>query len=155
MSEPTTAEDHRVWRIPPAWPAATLLVVTAFAALNIYGHPTTATRVLTIGLALVGLVTAIMWLRLYLAVDHEGIGVRHLYSESWTPWAEIERVEVVTGTKVLAGASTANTIRVIRNDGSYVDVPPSLLQPSKPTNKRSAFARLGQIATEIESFRAP
>ena len=155
MTEPTTAEDHRVWRIPPAWPAATLLVVTAFAALNIYGHPTTTTRVLTIGLGLVALVTAVTWLRLCLAVDHEGIAVRHLRNESWTPWAEIERVEVVTGTKVLAGASTANTIRVVRNDGSYIDVPPSLVQPAKPTNKRSAFARLGRIATEIEAFRTP
>jgi hypothetical protein len=153
VSEPTTAEDRRVWRIPPAGPALTLLVVTGLAALNIYGHPTTAVRAFTIGLGLIGLGTAITSLRLFLVVDHEGVAVRHLTKESWLPWDDIQRVEVVTGTRVFAGATTANTIRVVRNDGSYVDVPPSLVQPSKPTNKRQALARLERIVHEIEGFR--
>jgi hypothetical protein len=92
---------------------------------------------------------------MYLVVDDQGIAVRHFTVESFTAWPDIARVEVVTGARVLAGVTTANTVRIVRQDASYVDVPPSLLQPAKPTSKRQAAARLDQIARQIETFRMP
>jgi Bacterial PH domain len=156
VADPATGDDERqVWRIPPALPALTLLVVSAMAAINIYGRPTTPVRVFTVGLGLVCLLTAIAWLRMYLVVDHEGIALRHLTAESWLPWSDIARVEVVSAAKVFAGVSSSNTIRIVRHDASYVDVPPSLTQPAKPTGKRKAAALLDQVAREIETFRVP
>ena len=144
MADPETSDDERqVWRIPPALPAVTLLVVSAMAAINIYGHPTTPVRVFTIGLGLVCLLTAISWLRMYLVVDHEGIALRHLTAESWLPWSDIARVEVVSGAKVFAGVSSSNTIRIVRHDASYVDVPPSLTAAGQAHGKAQSRCPVG------------
>jgi hypothetical protein len=46
----------------------------------------------------------------------------------------------------------ANTIRIARRNGTFVDVPPSLLQPALPTSKPRARARLDGIAREINAL---
>lgn len=139
--------------MPPALVAITLLVVTGLAALNIYGHPAAMTRLVSIGLAIAGFVTALVWLRMYLVVDSAGIAVRRFKVESYIPWSDVARLEVVSGPKLFAGATAANTIRIVRTNDSYVDVPSSLLQPSKPTSKRQVDALLDQVAREIEAYR--
>ncbi len=146
--ERTAGEEQRSqsWRVPPALPAATLLVVSGAAALNIYGHPTPPARYFTIVLAVVCLAAAVSWLRMFLFADGEGVGVRHLRSEVWTPWRDIDRVEVVSGVR---GAST---VRITRRNGTFVDVPPSLLQPALPTSKPKSRARLDGIAREINAL---
>ncbi len=132
--------------MPPVLPALTLLVVSATAALNIYGHPAAPARYFTIALGLVCLGSAVSWLRMFLVADGEGVGVRHLRSEVWTPWPDIDRVEVVSHVR------GANTIRITRRNGTFVDVPPSLLQPALPTSKPRARARLDGIAREINAL---
>jgi hypothetical protein len=136
----------RSWRVPPVLPALTLLVVSATAALNIYSHPTAPARYFTIVLGLVCLGAAVSWLRMSLVANNEGVGVRHLRSEVWTPWPDIDRVEVVSHVR------GANTIRIARRNGTFVDVPPSLLQPALPTSKPRARARLDGIAREINAL---
>jgi hypothetical protein len=84
---------------------------------------------------------------MYLVVDDEGIEVRYLLRPAWLPWPEIARVEVVSGVR------GSDTVRVVRHDGTYVDVPPSLLQPAVPTSKPRAFARLHSIGNQIEARR--
>jgi hypothetical protein len=141
-------DQHRlVWRVPPALPAVLLLLVSGAAALNIYGHPSQPVRLFTIGLGLICLVVAIGWLRMYLVADEDGVEVRELRRVSSIEWPEIDRVEVVYGVR------GGNTVRVTRHDGSFVDVPPSLLQPARPTSKPRAEAQLKMIAREIEQLR--
>lgn len=135
------------WRVPPYQPALLMLVVCGSAALNIYGHPSQTVRVVTLALGVLALGLAAAALRMYLQVDAEGVLVRYLLRPSWLPWSEIARVEVVSGVR------GADTLRVVRHDGSYVDVPPSLLQPARPTSKPRAFAQLTSIGNEIEARR--
>jgi hypothetical protein len=147
VDDSATGEDRRqIWKVPPALPAVTLLLVSGVAALNIYGHPTPPARVFTLALGAVGLGAAISWLRMYLVADDEGVGVRHLRREVWTGWRDIDRVEVVTHVR------GANTIRIARRNGNFVDVPPSLLQPALPMSKPRAIARLDGIARQINEL---
>jgi hypothetical protein len=132
--------------VPPALPAVTLLVVSGTAALNIYGHPTPPARLFTIALGVVCLGAAVSWLRMFLFADGEGVAVRHLRAEVWTAWPDIDRVEVVSQVR------GANTIRIARRNGTFVDVPPSLLQPALPTSKPRARARLDGIVRDINAL---
>ena len=136
------------WRVPPYQPALLMLVVCAVAALNIYGHPSQTVRVVTLALGALALALAVFALRMYLRVDAEGVVVRYLLRPSWLAWSEIARVEVVSGVR------GSDTVRLVRHDGSYVDVPPSLLQPGRPTSKPRALAQLTSIGNQIEARRA-
>jgi hypothetical protein len=135
------------WRVPPYQPALLMLVVCVAAALLIYGHPSDTVRSLALLLGTVALVAAVFALRMYLVVDAEGIEVRYLWRPAWLPWSEIARVEVVSAVR------GSDTVRVVRRDGTYVDVPPSLLQPAVPTSKPRARARLNSIGNQIEARR--
>jgi hypothetical protein len=136
------------WRVPPYQPALLMLVVCAVAALNIYGHPSETARALTLVLGAAVLAAAVLALRMYLGVDSDGVVVRFLFRPVWLPWSQIARVEVVSAVR------GSDTVRLVRHDGSYVDVPPSLLQPSTPTSKPRALARLNSVAKELEARRA-
>ncbi|MEO7260565.1 MAG: hypothetical protein ABI047_04820 [Jatrophihabitantaceae bacterium] len=136
------------WRVPPYQPALLMLIVCAAAALNIYGHPSETVRALTLALGALALGLAVLALRMYLGVDSDGVVVRYLRRPAWLLWPEIARVEVVSDVR------GSDTLRVVRHDGSYVDVPPSLLQPSTPTSKPRAMARLNSIGNQIEARRA-
>jgi Bacterial PH domain len=148
MVDPVGSTGARSWRIPPAQTAILFLVVTACAALNIYWRPSGPVRIFTILLALAALAWAIVGMRMYLVVDDEGVAVRFIGRESWLPWPEI------TGIDVVSGVRGANTIRFTRADGTHVDVPPSLLQPAKPTKKPIAIARLKSVAAELQLRRS-
>jgi len=136
------------WRVPPYQPALLMLLVCAAAALNIYGHPSETTRFVTLLLGALALGLAVLALRMYLRVDHEGAVVRYLLRPVWLPWSEVARVEVVPDVR------GSDSVRFVRQDGSYVDVPPSLLQPAKPMTKPRALARLNSIGNQIEALRA-
>ena len=136
------------WRVPPYQPALLMLVVCGVAAWNIYGHPSETARVLTLTLGAAVLAAAVLALRMYLGVDADGVVVRYLRRPVWLPWSQVARVEVASGVR------GSDTVRLVRHDGSYVDVPPSLLQPATPTSKPRALARLNGIANQIEARRA-
>ncbi len=140
-------QDMQVWRIPPYQPAALMLVLVAAAALNIYAHPAATVRIptLIIGLACGGL--SIAALRLQMVATADGISVRHLRREDWIAWPDLENVEVVGN---IRGAAS---LRLNLRSGAYVDVPPSLLQPTKPTSKRAVMAQLGLTAKQLEDRR--
>ena len=135
------------WQVPPYQPALLILLVCGVAALNIYGQPSETARALTLALGALALALAVLALRMYLAVDSEGAVVRYLARPVWLPWAEVARVEVVSGVR------GSDTVRFVRRDGSYVDVPPSLLQPAKPMSRPRAMARLNSIGNQIEAHR--
>jgi hypothetical protein len=148
MVRPAVGEDDPLsWRVPPYQPALLMLLVCGAAALNIYGHPSQTVRVVTLALGVLALCLAVVALRMYLLVDDEGVLVRYLLRPAWLPWAEIARVEVVSDVR------GADTVRIVRHDASFVDVPPSLLQPSRPTSKPRALAQLTSIGNQIEARR--
>jgi len=148
VGRPALGTDQPLsWRVPPYQPALLMLVVCAVAALNIYAHPSETVRATTLVLGGGVLMAAVLALRMYLEVDADGVLVRFLARPVWLPWSQISRVEVVSAVR------GSDTVRLVRHDGSHVDVPPSLLQPSTPTSKPRALARLNGIARQIETCR--
>jgi hypothetical protein len=133
--------------VPPWQVAVLFLLVAACAAANIYAHPPGSTRAVTILIGVVGLVMAVSGMRMYLVVDGEGVAVRYVGNEQWLPWPEVERIDVASGVR------GADTLRFVRHNGSYVNVPPALLQPSAPTSKLSARRRLQDLAHQFENLR--
>jgi hypothetical protein len=142
-----SADQPLSWRVPPYQPALLMLLVCAAAALNIYGDPSETVRALTLVLGALALALAVLALRMYLGVDSDGVVVRYLARPVWLEWSEIARVEVVSGVR------GSDTVRFVRHDGTYVDVPPSLLQPATPMSKPRAAARLNNIGNQIEAWR--
>ena len=134
-----------IWRVPPYQPAVLLLLVCASAALNIYGHPAATVRIVTLALGIIAFGFAVVALRMHLIADDDGVAVRYLRREAWLPWPTVAEIEVVHGVR---GAST---MRVTRADGTFVDVPPSLLQPAKPTSKRTAEAQLENVVRQVRA----
>lgn len=138
-------QELQVWRIPAYQPALLMLVLVAAAALNIYAHPSVTLRIvsLAIGLGCAGL--AVAALRLHLVCTPEAISVQQLRKHEWVEWPELDSVEVVGNVR------GAPSLRLNRVDGSYVEVPPSLLQPTKPSSKQAVLARLNQLAAQFEA----
>jgi hypothetical protein len=135
------------YRIGPGQTAALILVAVACFVPALYFHPSSAARGVLIAIALGALALAAITRWMYLVVDDEGVAVRYLGREQWLPWPEIKQVEVV------AGVRGSDTIRFSRVDGTSVDAPPSLLQPSRPMGKPAARRRLEEIQRQIESRR--
>jgi hypothetical protein len=150
MTEPAAASETAgplVWRIPAYQPALLILVLCGAAALNIYGHPSLAVRIgtLVIGLACGGL--AVIALRLQLVATDDGVALRTALSNSWLPWSQLADLEVVPEVR------GAPTVRLNRVDGRYLDVPPSLLQPTLPTSKQRAMGQLDHAARQLRARR--
>ena len=139
--------ERLVFRFSPVQTALLILVACPCAAVNLYAHPSAPFRGITIAIGLSALVLAVVTYRMYLVVDDEGVALRYLRSERWLPWEQIDRVEIVTGVR------GSETIRFVRRDGSHVDVPPSLLQPSRPTARPAARRRLRDILRRIDDRR--
>ena len=144
MAGGTTPTVPREWRIPPGQTATLFVVVSVLCAWNIYGHPSGPVRTFTIALAVAVFAWAVVGMRMYFAVDDEGVAIRFIGRPSWLPWNEISAVDVVSGVR------GALTVRFTRRDGTVVDVPPSLLQPSKPMKKPRAIAHLKMIASQLQ-----
>jgi hypothetical protein len=134
-------------RISPVATALLILLACPCAAVNLYGHPSPTLRVVTVGVGLAALVTAYGSYRMFLLVDDEGVAVRQLTREHWLPWSEIDRAEIVSGVR------GSETVRFVRRDGSYADVPPSLLQPVRPTGRPVAHRMLQETLRQIEARR--
>ena len=147
MAPPGGQDPQLVWRIPSYQPALLMLVLVGAAALNIYASPSAVVRISTLALGLLCGGLAIAALRLQLVATHDGVAVRQLVGERWVPWSELDQVEVVPNVR------GAPTLRLNRLDGSYVDVPPSLLQPTKPTAKRVVMRNLDTVAGQLEQRR--
>jgi len=147
MAPPGGQDRQLVWRIPSYQPAILMLVLVAAAALNIYAHPSAVVRISTLAVGLVCGGLAVAALRLQMVATDDGVAVRQLAGERWLPWSELDEVEVVPNVR------GAPTLRLNRRDGGYVDVPPSLLQPTKPTAKRVVMRNLDTVAGQLEQRR--
>ena len=137
------------WRIPPWQPALLFLIAAGCAAANAYVHVSVVIRIVTIVVGVAALATGIAAARMYLVVDDEGIGVRRLWRERSLDWDDISRVSVVE-----RGFDTL-TLRIVSRDGRYLDVPQSLVMPSRPTGKSRVRAQLGDIARQIQAYGEP
>jgi Bacterial PH domain len=136
---------HR--RISPVQVALLILVVCGCAALNIYARPSGPVRVVTLLIGAAALVLALTAMRMFLFVDEEGVELRRFFRVTALSWPDVDRLEIVSGVR------GSDTIRFSRTDGTYVDVPPSLLQPSKPTSRPNARRALKDTLRQIEARR--
>jgi uncharacterized membrane protein len=136
-----------IWRVSPVQTALLILVASPCAAVNLYAHPSSPVRLVTILIGVAALALAVVSRRMYLVVDDEGVAMRWVRAAHWMPWSDIGVVEIVSGVR------GSDTIRFGRKDGSYLDAPPSLLQPSKPTGKPVARRMLRGTLATIESRR--
>jgi Bacterial PH domain len=137
------------WRIPPWQPALLFLIAAGCAAANAYVHVSVVVRIVTIVVGVAALAMGIFAVRMYFVVDDEGVGVRRLWRERSLDWDDIAEVSVIR-----RGFDTL-TLRVISHDGRYLDVPQSLLMPSRPTGKARVRAQLGDVARRIEAYGEP
>jgi Bacterial PH domain len=137
------------WRIPAWQPALLFLIAAGCAAANAYAQVSTLVRVVTIAVGVAALAMGVAAVRMYFVVDDEGVGVRRLLRERSLDWDDIAGVSVIQ-----RGFDTL-TLRVTTHDGRYLDVPQSLLMPSRPTGKAQVRAQLGDIARQIEAYGQP
>jgi Bacterial PH domain len=136
------------YRISPVQTALLILLAVPCAVLNLYFHPSGPARLVSLLIGVGAVVLAVVSYRMYLVVDDEGAAVRYLGREQWLPWDEVADVELVSGVR------GSETIRFSRTDGTYVDVPPSLLQPTKPTARPVARRRLRDTLRQVQARRA-
>jgi hypothetical protein len=147
--EPDRAQPlPQTWRIPSWQPAALILLATVLLALDLYADLSLGALVMTAAIAAAALVAAGFALRYLLVADDEGIWVRQLFGERLVEWRDVADIEVehVRG--------TTYTIRITRTNGTFVDVPPSLLQPTLPTSVRKARAVVSTIARRLIEIAA-
>lgn len=144
-----TGRAPLTWRIPPWQPALLFLLAAACAAVNFYTHPSLPVRLLTIAVAVIAAVMGVAAVRMYLVVDEEGIGVRRLLRERSVDWDEFDSVVVVHR------ALDAVTLRITCRDGRYLDVPQSLVMPTRPTGKVRVNAQLGDLARQVIAYGEP
>jgi hypothetical protein len=149
MPDSNGGAEPLIWRIPPWQPALLFVAASGCAALNLYGHPGTSVRVLSIAAGVMAVAAAILALRMYLVADDEGIGVRRWFRESSVNWAEVADVQVVE-----RGFDTMK-LRVVRLDGTFVNVPQSLMLPAKPTGKDRTRALLAGAAKRVLAYGEP
>lgn len=140
-------KDVLVRRVPPTQPAVLMVFVCAIAAYNVYGHPVASLRALTLAVAAGLVCLVITGMRMHLLADDEGVAVRFVRSEEWLPWEDVGTIEVVRGVRGSA------TVRIHRVHGRHLDVPPSLLQPARPTNVVAAQAQLRGVVRQLEEIR--
>jgi hypothetical protein len=74
--------------------------------------------------------------------------VRGVFSEELVEWRDVADIDVshVRGTTV--------TVRITRRNGKFVDVPPTLVQPTLPTGARKARALVGEVARRLLDIAA-
>jgi hypothetical protein len=131
------------WRIPSWQPAALILLATVLIAYDIYGSPSLGALLMTAVIAAAGLVGALVAVRYLLVADDDGIWVRSLFAQQLVEWRDIADIEV---THV---RGTTSTVRITCADRRFIDVPPTLLQPTLPTGARRAHAAVGAVAREL------
>ena len=83
---------------------------------------------------------------MYLVADQYGIGFRGLLRTHNIDWSDIQSITV------RRSGFNGPTLRITRADGSYADVPPSLMLPTKPTGTVKTLAQLGDTARMIIDY---
>ena len=146
FAHPIDPSAPLVWRVPAWQPSVMMLFVCGVVALNLYLSPNTLVRILTIGLGAVAFVSAIEGLRMYLVADRDGVGFRGLLRTHNVDWPDIQSISV------RRSGFNGPTLRITRADGSYADVPPSLMLPTKPTGTAKTLAQLGDTARMITDY---
>jgi hypothetical protein len=146
FAHPTDPSAPLVWRVPAWQPTVMMLFVCGVIALNLYLSPNTLVRIVTIGLGALAFIAAIEGLRMYLVADRYGIGFRGLLRTHNIDWSDIQSISV------RRRGFNGPTLRITRTDGSYADVPPSLMLPTKPTGTVKALAQLGDTARMITDY---
>jgi hypothetical protein len=94
------------------------------------------------------LVGAFLAVRYLLVADEDGIWVRSAVGQHLVEWPDVADIEV---THV---RGTTSTVRITRVNGTFVDVPPSLLQPALPTGARKALAVVSTVARRLNELAA-
>jgi hypothetical protein len=136
----------QVWRIPPWQPAALVLLATALGALDIYVRPSSIWMIMAALGAVAALGAAALWLRYLLVADEDGLWVRRAFAEELVEWRDVADVAMTSGHR------NGMTVRITRVDGSYVDVPPALLLPTRPTTMPKVRSLIHGIATHLDQL---
>ncbi|HEX3335305.1 MAG TPA: hypothetical protein VHS54_02520 [Jatrophihabitans sp.] len=144
----TNASLPQVWRIPPWQPAVLFLLTTVLAAVDIYGHPSAVPMFAAALVAVAALVAAVCALRYLMVADDDGIWIRKVFTVSLIEWPDVARAEMTTAHR------TGVTVRIIRHDDSYVDVPPSLVLPTLPTTQPNARSMIHSVAMRLNAIAA-
>jgi hypothetical protein len=137
-----------VWRIPPWQPALLILLATGLIALELYADLSVGARIMNAVIAAASLIGACLALRYLLVADTDGIWVRRLVHEELVEWDDVANVDVTLTRR------NASTVRVTRRNGSYVDVPPSLVLPTVPTSIRKARSLMSDVARTLLGLAA-
>jgi hypothetical protein len=138
----------QVWRIPPWQPAALLLLTTGLGAVDIYGRPSTIPMIAAAFVAIAAFVAAVCAMRYLLVADEDGIWVRRVFTQKLVEWHDVARIETT------ARHRSGITVRIIRDDESYVDVPPSLVLPARPTTIPRAHSIVHRVARQLSELAA-
>lgn len=136
-----------VFRVPAYLVSLLFLVAAGLAAWNIYGSPSATLRIVTIPLAVLLVLSAIAGMRMYCVFDEDGIGLRQWRGEVGVDWSDVTEVTV---------GRTRNgspTLRVVRRDAPPLDVPPSLVNSTRPMGTAQALARMATLAREANARR--
>lgn len=142
-----------VWRVPPWQPALLNVVAAVLLVVLFYRTPSAA---VTVGLAAgvaIALTGSALATRFLVVADEDGVTVRRVLSRRVLSWPDVLGIEAVT----LSGVTM--TVRLTCVDKSFVDVPPTLVQPTLPTNVRKAhaavYARAADLAEVAAAARRP
>jgi hypothetical protein len=140
-----------VWRVPPWQPALLNVVAAVLLLILFYRTPSAA---VTVGLAAgvaIALTGSVLAMRFVVIAGEEGVVVRRVISRRVLSWSEIVDIESV------AVSGVTMTVRLTCTDKSVVDVPPTLVQPTLPTNVRKAhavvYARTAELAAVAAAAR--
>lgn len=150
MSDPARGHPPLVLpfvkRIPPWQPATLILIATVLLALVVYGSHSAGAVLMMSVIAAAALVGAAFAIRLILVADETGIWVRRFWRERLVPWGEIATIQMA------AVHGNSVTVRITRQNGSYVDVPPSLVLPTLPTNIRKVRSRVSAVSAQLNEL---
>ncbi len=139
---------RQVWRIPTWQPPALILIATALLAYDIYGSPSVGALIMTGIISAAALIGAFVAVRYILVADAEGIWVRSLATQHLVEWSDVADIDVVHV------RGTTSTVRITRRNGNFVDVPPSLFQPTLPSGAKRALAIVGSAARRLNELAA-
>jgi hypothetical protein len=147
---PGTADRSlpQVWRISPWQALALLLLTTLLAAVDLYSDVSAMAKVAAAVVAVAALAAASCALRYLLVVDEDGIWVRRLFTVVLVEWPDVDHAEMSTARR------SGVTVRIYRHDGTYVDVPPSLVLPTLPTSIPKARYAVHHVAMRLNDIAA-
>jgi PH (Pleckstrin Homology) domain-containing protein len=148
LGDPATPELPVVWRVPPWQPAALNVVAAVLLAVLLYASPSAAAVVGLGAGAVIAVTGAVLAMRYLVVADEDGVVVRRALSRHVIPWTQLASVEAV----VTHGVTM--TVRLTSTDKTIVDVPPTLVQPTLPTNVRKAHAMVHARALQLAELAA-